>query len=185
MAYLFVLENTIAKPNVETLLISPFKEIWDRDTTKDKTQAIKEFTYIELITSKKKSNPYSGYPENIIGTKIKEMLKLPDSWQPDELIKQGIEKVEEFNKEASPTYLVYRDALRTAEKTRKFLVDIDLSEVNERTGNKIYKPKDVTSALIDTEKIVQTLHSLREKVEQEMFDSVKTRGNKNINPLER
>lgn len=53
MSYLFIVENNIAKPNTETLLIEPFKTIWERDKTKDKEQAIKEFTFIELMSSKK------------------------------------------------------------------------------------------------------------------------------------
>ena len=38
MSYLFVVENNIAKPNTETLLIEPFKTIWERDRTEDKGQ---------------------------------------------------------------------------------------------------------------------------------------------------
>ena len=53
MSYLFIVENNIAKPNTETLLIEPFKTIWERDKTEDKGQAIKEFTFIELMSSKK------------------------------------------------------------------------------------------------------------------------------------
>ena len=40
MSHLFIVENNIAKPNTETLLISPFKEIWERDKSKDKSQVI-------------------------------------------------------------------------------------------------------------------------------------------------
>ena len=36
MAFLFVVENGVAKPNTETLLISPFKEIWERDNSDNK-----------------------------------------------------------------------------------------------------------------------------------------------------
>ena len=73
MAFLFTVENAVAKPNVETLLISPFKEIWERDTSSDKSQAIKEFTFIELMTSKKKTNPYAGYADDIRFNKLREI----------------------------------------------------------------------------------------------------------------
>ena len=80
MAFLFVVENNIAKPNTETLLISPFKEIWVRDSSKDKSVAIAEFTFIELFTSKKKSNPYSGYNDAERAEKLKQLLKFKPVW---------------------------------------------------------------------------------------------------------
>lgn len=58
MSHLFTVENNVAIPNTETLLISPFKEVWERDKSKDKGQAIKEFTFVELMSSKKKANPF-------------------------------------------------------------------------------------------------------------------------------
>lgn len=184
MAFLFVVENNVAKPNTETLLISPFKEIWERDSSKDKTNATKEFTYIELMTSKKKSNPFAGYPDEERHEKLVEHLFDEEDWRPDKLIEEALISMSQFQKEASPTYTYYLDSLVTAEKTRAFLRGIDLSEKNEKTGNPLYKPRDVTSALIDTERILQTLSSLKEKVDQELFESSKTRGNKEINPFE-
>lgn len=183
MAFLFVIENSVAKPNTETLLISPFKEIWERDTSKDKSKAIKEFTFIELMSSKKKTNPYSGYSDSIRFEKLREML-FDKKWTMDILIEKALVKIKDFQEEASPTYKYYIDNLEAAEKTRKFLKNIDLSSKNDKTGNPLYKPKDVTSAIIDTEKIIQTLSSLKEKVEQELIDSVKTKNNKQINPFE-
>lgn len=183
MAHLFVIENNIAKPNVETLLISPFKEIWDRDTSKDKSIAIKEFTYIELITSKKKSNPFVGYSDSIRGSKIIESIQLPKGWSPDALVLGAIDKIEEFNTNASPNYLAYKDSMEALNTTRKFLKEIDLSERN-RSGMPVYKPVDIYGAIEKVEKAIISLNSLKERVEQEMFDAVKTKGNKSINPLE-
>jgi len=183
MAYLFNIEGNIAKPNTETLLISPFKEIWERDKSKDKHVALREFTFLELMTSKKKSNPYAGYSDEIRFEKLKEYL-FDSKWKLDGLLEKGLIVINEFQTEASPTYQYYISSLEAAEKTRNFLKNIDLNEKNGKTGNPLYKPKDVTSAIIDTEKIIQTLALLKEKVEQELFDQVKTKGNKQINLLE-
>ena len=60
MSHLFIVENNVAKPNTETLLISPFKEIWERDLTEDKEIVLKEFTFMDLVSSKRKTNPYAG-----------------------------------------------------------------------------------------------------------------------------
>ena len=58
MAYLFKIEGKAVFPNEETLLIEPFKSIWERDTSKNKEYALEDFAYIEFITSLLKTNPY-------------------------------------------------------------------------------------------------------------------------------
>lgn len=184
MAFLFVVENNVAKPNIETLMITPFKEIWERDTSTNKSRALKEFTYIEFMTSKKRSNPYAGYVEDERPAKLKKDLDFANDWQPDIYMEMGMAKIVEFQKEASESYNYYIDSLVTAEKTRKFLKEIDLGEKNPRTGALLYKPKDVTSALADTEKVIQTLLALKEQVEQQLIEKTRTKGNKVTNPFE-
>ena len=82
MAHLFVIENNVAKPNVETLLITPYKEIWERDTTPQKEVAVKELTYIELMAPKKKSNVFAGYSDEKRRDSLKKMIFTED-WVPD------------------------------------------------------------------------------------------------------
>lgn len=183
MAFLFKVENSVAKPNVETLLVSPFQDIWERDKSKDKSRATKEFTFIEFMTSKKKTNPYAGYDEDKRYEKLKELL-FPVDWQPDLLIEQAMAKVVEFQQEASQTYQYYISASKAAEKMRTFFNTFDINERNERTGNPVYKPADITRALNDTDKVLQNLNSMKDKVEQELFEMTKSRNNRQINPFE-
>lgn len=183
MAFLFTVENAVAKPNVETLLISPFKEIWERDTSTDKSQAIKEFTFIELMTSKKKTNPYAGYADDIRFNKLREIY-FDSEWEPDSLIERGLIEIDKFQKEASVTYSYFLSVTKAAEKMKQFFNTFDMTERNERTGLPIYKPKDITAAMTDTDKVLQNLNAMKEKVEQELFEQTKTRGMKQINPFE-
>jgi len=71
MAFLFTVTEKTVFPNAETLLISPFKDIWERDKTKQKIYALEELAYIEFMTSMKKSNPYRQYPETQKGKYVK------------------------------------------------------------------------------------------------------------------
>lgn len=182
MANLFTVENSVAIPNTETLLIEPFKTIWERDKTKDKEVALKEFTFIELMSSKKKSNPFSGYSDDIRFEKLRDSLFYED-WEPDNLVEQCLAKIDEFQKEASPTYSYYMSVLEAAEKMKSFFRSFDINEVNDR-GQRIWKPKDITSAMVDTERVLQNLNSMKDKVEQELFEATKTRANKQINYFE-
>lgn len=184
MSSLFIVEGNIAKPNPETLLIEPFKTIWERDTDVDKSIAIKEFTYMELMTSKKRSNPYAGYNEEMRKEKLMEMLfhRLPD-WEVDSLVEQGMAEIVTFQKEASPTYSYYISVLGATEKMKQFFNEFDINEVNEK-GARVFKPNEIIMAIANTDKLLQNLNSMKEKVEQELFEQSKTRGMKQINPFE-
>lgn len=180
MAFLFTIENKIVKPNVETLLIHPFNEIWERDESPTKVEAIEDFTYIEFVTSARKTNPYAGYADDIKREKVKADIITREDWVEDDLILKAIRKIEEFQVEASVTYNYYMAAKKAAEKMQDFFLNFDMNKVNIKTGMPIFKPKDITSSLMDTSKVLENLNTLKEKVEQELFEQVKNRGQKVI-----
>jgi hypothetical protein len=157
MAFLFTVTEKTVFPNTETLLISPFKEIWNRDKSKEKYSAIEDFAYIEFMTSMLKSNPYRQYEENKKEEKVRQAVITRKDWEPDELVKQAIHKVIQFHREASTTYNYYMAAKRAAEKMQDFFNEVDITEKNEKTFNPVYKPRDITSALNDTEKVLSNL----------------------------
>src|SRR5690606_7264046 len=167
---------------VETLLIEPFKTIWNRDKTNGKLRAIKEFTFIEFMSSKQKTNPYAGYDDRTRFLALRDEM-YDNEWEMDDEIKAAIDKIEEFQKEASPTYTYYKSVLTASEKMKDFFDNFDINERNEK-GALLYKPADITRALNDTDKVLQNLDSMKEKVEQELFQVTKSKGNKQINPFE-
>jgi len=180
MAFLFTVTEKTVFPNAETLLISPFKEIWNRDKTKEKYNALEEFAYIEFMSSMKKSNPYRQYAENMKVEKVRQAVITREDWEPDELIVQAIHKVLQFQKESSTTFNYYMASKKAAEKMQDFFNEVDITEVNPKTFNPIYKPRDITSALNDTEKVLSNLKTLEKKVEEELYEETKNRSNKEI-----
>lgn len=184
MAFLFEINEKHVYPNPETLLIEPFKSIWERDKSKDKGNAIEDFTYIEFIVSMKKSNPYRQYEEGVKHEKLVEDIITQEDWQPDNLIVQGIEKLKQYQQEASTTYSYYLAAKTAAEGMRDFFMQPGiLLERNEKSGNPVYKPRDITSALNDTERVLANLKALEKKVEEEIYEETKTKGGKQISPF--
>jgi hypothetical protein len=135
------------------------------------------------MTSKKKTNPYGGYSD---ANRLQTLKKIyfTDEWTPDTLVEQGMAKIVEFMTEGSPTYSYYIDILTAAEKIKTYLRDVDLQEKNERNGMYLHKVSDITRSMKDTDQVLQNIHSIKEKVEQELFDQTKTRSNKQINPFE-
>lgn len=183
MSLLFIVENKTVKPHPETLRVFPFNQIWERDETPEKLEAMEDFTYIEFVTSMKRSNPYAGYTEDIRRDKVKLDVIKRNDWIEDDLIREGMAQLIRFQKEASITYNYYMSAKKAAEKMQDFFNTFDINTCNAKTGNPLYKPKDITSALNDTSKVIENLSLLREKVENELFEEVKNKGQKMVSPF--
>lgn len=180
---IFKIEGRIVQPTIEILLISPFKEIWENDKSKNKDEALKDFAYIEFMCSPKRSNPYFGYDENVKEEKIKQEIYKDVKYKISPLVIKAVDKYKEFLEDASLTMSYFMSAKCAAEKIKKFFNTFD---INERTKNDtpVYKPKEITSAIIDTELTLQKLDNMQKKVEQELFETTKTRNNKEINHFE-
>ena len=183
MAFLFEINDKVVFPNAETLLIRPFKQIWERDESPAKHNALEEFAFIEFITSMKKTNPYKDYGEDKKYEVIVDAVITQENWEPDELVKEGIEYLENIQKHGSATYSYYMSVKRAAENMKEFFDNVDLSERNFKSGNPIYKPSDITRALNDTEKVLANLNALKKKVEEDLYEETKNRSDKKISPF--
>jgi len=183
MSLLFKVEKKHVIPHTETLMISPFKEIWERDSTEYKKFAIEELSYIEFMGSIMKSNPYSGYNKDKKEPKIREDIISREDWSPDEFVSKGIEKLKEMQRDGSPTYNYFMSAKTAAEKMQDFFESFNMTDVNIKTGNPLYKPRDITSALNDTSKVLQNLNDLKEKVDNEVYEMTKNKGQKIVSPF--
>lgn len=182
---IFIIEDNIAKPNPEILLIPPFREIWDRDRNKHKENAIMDFTFIELMCSPRRSNPFSGYNENERAFKIiEQVFKEDPDYIPDALVREGMEVYLTWLAEASPSYNHWLANRLAAEKTQKFFKEFNYDDKNPKTGLPIWKPKDITNAIKDAEDNIKTLDALQKKVESELLEKVKTKGMRTVNYYE-
>jgi hypothetical protein len=181
MAYLFTVLNNSVVPNPEVLMIKPFKEIVERDVTKRKDVALKEFAYIEFMSSKKKTNPFAGYDDSIKESKIIERV-FDYKYKPDKLVKEAIKFIEKLYTDNSPSYSFYLAAKSGAEKIKNFLIDVDVDELHPKTGNRIHKPQDILKTLNETSKTLVTLAELKRKIESEDITLTRTRGEQVISP---
>lgn len=181
---LFVVENSVAVPSTHALLIYPFKQIWDRDNTPHKAQAICEFTYIELMCSMKKSNPFSGYSEDMREKKVANNI-FPNlqQWLPDSEVVEAMKVYRALQEETSPTLRIIASAQRALRKIEEFLNEVDFKE-RTRTNGAVYKPQDVAATVKMLPETRASLNKMREEAEQELNDNSKTRGQREINHYE-
>lgn len=183
MANLFQINGTAVFPNPETLLISPFKEIWERDPSPKKEVAIQEFAYIEFMSSMLRSNPYREYPIGRREEIIRETIITVLDWNPDEYVLKGMEWIHNIQMEGSISYTYWLSNKRAIEKMIEFFDNVDIDERNFKSGNPLYKPRDITSAVSDAEKMLVALNGLKKKVDEELFESTKMRSDKVISPF--
>lgn len=181
---MFLIEDGIVKPTPEILFIEVFKVLWEEDKSKKKEVALKQFAYIEFMLSPKKTNPFFGYSENIRESKIIESLKIEKEIITDK-VENALVYYKNYLLEYSPSLRFYEAAVVGAEKIQDFFTTYDMNATNSRTGMPLHKPADITRALNDTAKVIQTLAGLKEQVQQELLENTRTIKNRNINPFEK
>ncbi len=183
MSFLFEINGKAVFPKAETLLIHPFKDIWERDLSKDKENAIQEFAYIEFMTSMLKSNPYREYPDEKKDEIVRKDIITQIEWNPDNLVGEGMDYIINLQKDGSITYSYWMANKRAIETMIDFFNKFDIDERNLKSGMPIYKPKDITSAVADAEKTLTTLNTLKVKVDEEVYESSRSRADKVISPF--
>lgn len=184
MVEIFEVDNSIVRPVKEILLISPFKDIWERDKSKHKVTAIKEFSYIYFLISPRKTNPYAGYPDEVKAKEIIKGLWKEEYWEVNELVEEAAKQYSEWLQEASTSMNYYNAVKSGVEETINFFKNVDFNERTEK-GAPVYKVTEVIAALKSANEVLKSLTDLKERVEQELYESSKTKSGKEINPFER
>lgn len=111
-------------------------------------------------------SPYANYDKSERQDKVKK------DFCPDLIIRPehqlAIDKFIELQQTPTMRYL---DAnLAGMDKVRRFLLSVDLDQMDDK-GKPIYKPYDITSAIKEAGKIVDSIETLKNKVEKELINT--------------
>ena len=60
---LFYIKENMVFPTPQALNINVFRNIWEKDKSEKKEQALMEMAFVEFMCSYKKSNPFIGYTD--------------------------------------------------------------------------------------------------------------------------
>ena len=179
---IFEIHNNLVTPTPSILLIEPFSTVWEKHGPQE---ALVRFSYVEFYCSQKKDNPFRDYVKSDERKEavLKHLEKDEDIIDAD--VTACIEKYIEWLENNILSIRFYKAAKVAADKLATFLTDFDMNATNERTGNPLYKPADITRALKETNDILKTLNGLEEKVQQEVYDDAKGKAGREINHFER
>lgn len=171
MEEIFDLKEGKVVINPNKLAVPIFKDIYERDKSKDKEKAFKELSYIYFLVDFK--SPYDSYPDNIKEETIKRDIMKNSKWVPDELIVEAIKKYEEFQE--TPILRLIKSSKLSCDKLSDYFKNVDFTDTDD-TGKLIYTAKDVVANLSSVGKVAESLDKLEELSKKQLKKDTKIRG---------
>ena len=155
----------------EAFVLKPFKELWNRDKSKNKDKALQELGYIYFM-----SDPRSDYQyivdEEDRAKAIKEGEGIDSKWKPDNKVIMAMEFYKTFKPVSA---LLLEDTRVAVDKLRQLLRNIDLTEVDDK-GKPIYTLNTVTATIKQIPSLVKDLDEAEKAIAKEIMESDKVRG---------
>ena len=171
MIKLFKYEGYKLHISEEAFVLKPFKEIWNRDKTKNKDKALQELGYIYFM-----SDPRSDYQyiidEEERTNAIKEGEGIDPKWKPDNKVIEAMKFYKTFKPVSA---LLLEDTRIAVDKLRQLLRNIDLTEVYDK-GKPIYTLNTITATIKQIPSLVKDLDEAEKAIAKEIMESDKVRG---------
>jgi uncharacterized protein YoxC len=169
---LFQFVNFQVKISEEALSIKAFRDIWQRDKSKEKLKAQQELGFIYFFC-----DPRSDYmfliDEDTRMEKIIEQEGMPEGWKPDEKVEKAMEVYKYLTTTSSS--LLLQDTRELINKVRAQLKEIDLS-LRDSNGKPIYTLNTVTSTIKQIPGLIKDLNEAEKAISSEIEENSKMRG---------
>lgn len=172
------LENYKLEIEDELLLLKPFKEVYKLDKTKDKSKFYDFLTVVYFTYDPRSDYNYIPNEED----RLKEVCEsngLP-LFKPTEKEKECINLYSKLCQTSSS--LLLRDTKIAVDKLRKFLLDVDLSLLDDK-GKPVYTVNSITSTIKQIPQLTKDLMEAERIVTKEIEEQGKARGGNDRNSL--
>lgn len=168
---LFKYEQYKVNISEEAFALKPFKQLWNRDKTKNKDKAIQELAYIYFMEDPRSDFQYI-VDEEERSKAIKEAEGIDSKWNPDKAVKEAMEFYSSFKPTAA---LLLEDTRIAVDKLRKLLRDIDLTAIDDK-GKPIYTLNTVTATIKQIPTLAKDLDEAEKALTLELKSNSKMRG---------
>ena len=155
----------------ELLTLKPFKTLYQRDRTKEKTKMMQELAFIYFFCDARSDYQYLTDEDNR-RLAILEGEGMPLTWKPD---KQVQEAMDFYNTFKPTSALLLEDTRIAIDKLRTLLRNIDLTDKDDK-GKPIYTLNTITSTINQIPTLVKNLNEAERAINKEIFESNKVRG---------
>lgn len=177
---IFTLKDGRVQVDPESLTIPEFREIYERDESKDKEVAFSELCYVYHMTDYK--SIYNNYNDTEKTTKILNDYFKTSKWSPDQVVIEAVCKYRDLQE--TPTMKLLKAARRAINKLIDHYNNVDLTLLNSK-GDLINKERDLSFSIGNIGKIAESLDKVEEKIKKEMLKDSKVRGQVEVSEYER
>ena len=155
----------------EAFVLKPFKELWNRDKSKNKDKALQELAYVYFMCDPRSDYQYI-VDEDDRAKAIKEGEGIDSKWKPDNKVIMAMEFYKTFKPVSA---LLLEDTRVAVDKLRKLLREMDLKEVDDK-GKPIYTLNSITTTIKQIPTLVKDLNDAEKALNSEMIDAGRARG---------
>lgn len=178
---LITIENYQLKVADEALLIKPIRKLFNQDRSASKEQFYRQMSYLYFMTDPRSTYSYI-LNENERAKAIIEQEGLDSNFKPSPLLQEAMEVYKKHT--ITPSQELLNAALIAARTVSTFLKKPDILEQEDDKGKPKYQISSITAALKNVEGIVSSLQNLQRKVESELSEQSKARGNQELTILD-
>ena len=171
--HLVSFDNYELKISPEALLVKPIRDLYRKDTMRNKDFFYRQMSYIYFMIDPRSTYMYITNEEERSKTII-EQESLANANNVFNISKE-LEKAMEWYKKHTITTssLMLQSTLIAADKIRKFLTEVELTEVDDN-GKSKYDVSKITNAMKNVMEIIPKLKELEKKVVQDTEDKTRT-----------
>jgi len=148
----------------QTLMIKPFKKIWDDDKSEDKYQATQELAYVYYMADERSDYQYI-LNEQERHDQIITDIDLGKKWKKKAHIDEAIEYYIRLSETTSTRLLT--STRNVIEKISGFLDAIDINERDARTKKPIHDITKITSSVEKIPKLIKALNEIEKEIIKE------------------
>ncbi len=155
----------------EILTLRVFRNLHNRDKSKDKNRFIQELGFIYFFADPRSDYQYITDEVQRLESII-EGEGLPNDWEPDTLLIEAVKFYESFK---TTSALLLEDTRYAVDKLRTLLREIDLNQTDDK-GKPIYTLNMVTSTIKQVPSLVRDLDEAERTLAKEIIQSERIRG---------
>lgn len=146
----------------QALMIVPFKEIWDRDESKEKSQANLELAFIYYMADERSDFMHLLDIDERI-EEIKNFIGLPESFSgKDKVVTRAIHYYEKASETTSTKLL--KSTRLVLQKISEFLDNIDMNERDQRSNKPIHDIGKITASVEKIPKLIKAINQIEKEV---------------------
>jgi len=157
----------------QALAVGAFKDLWDRDKSKDKKRANAELSFIYFYCDFKSDFGNILDDEERMQQIIINLSDLKDGWKIDKTVQTAIDFYKERQETVSTKLL--DDARYAVKELSSFLRKVDLELLDDK-GKPIYDAKKIADTISNLSKVVDSLAALEDRVKKEQDAGASMRG---------